>query len=218
MAATKPKSAVEAATDELRQANEAPESLKRSFPKKRPVGRPRKDGQPAGSPSLEEPAAAAGEPRVKLPEIPAELLPIVALAPLQLAAHGMAIASGVNMMQIQPGAATVKGLTEAFKAWLKSLEFQLTPGYALLIMYGMALTEMGIVTYSLAAAKEAEEKAKAKADAAGGGPSPGGGPGPAPESPAPAPASSPAKPQEDVPVTGPLPESVNGTDGPQAHA
>jgi len=190
-----------AATEKLSASNKK-NNLRRSFPKKRPVGRPRADGSPPGSPRPEAPPGEPAKVTAKLPQLPAELVPFAACAPLMVTARGLSMATKVPVEQIAPSPKAQEQVVEAFKLWLSTLPIEIHPGYALLAAYGLALVDMTMMTMAQAKAmKDAQEKAAGEkkpskkptpsGDAGGGN-------------------SEPAAPSEEA-VAGPVnPEHVNG--------
>jgi hypothetical protein len=103
---------------------------------------PKRKGRPKGT------AGKKAVETVKLDTLPPEILEVVALAPMLLTMvavkqlttekdrNGNIILDGI---QLAPNAQAMAAVTPAFRAWLSTLDFELTPGFALLAVYATAL-------------------------------------------------------------------------------
>lgn len=91
---------------------------------------PKPRGRPKGSKN-----GAKGKGS-KLPPMPEELTAMVAVMPLMLADEASKQLAGVSLKYTPE---SIKACQEAFKAWLASIDFDLTPGWALVAAYTAAI-------------------------------------------------------------------------------
>jgi hypothetical protein len=109
---------------------------------------------------------------VNLGSLPEEIVEIVAAAPLILTAgiianrtairdaNGKVVREGV---QLSYDAGAMTATVAAFKAWLATLNIDLTPGYALLAMYAVTIASaIPQAIGDIAAINEAKEKSKSE--------------------------------------------------------
>lgn len=114
-------------------------------------------GRPKGSG-----AGASHKKKVKVKaSVPPQVSMAIALAPLGILS--MITAKALKMEPPRPSPQACDDTHEAFKAWLASLDADLTPGWALLACYGTAALEMtAIVAMTMEErARERAERAKA---------------------------------------------------------
>ena len=102
-----------------------------------------------GKKKPEKAAKKEDVPKVNIAELPPDLIEVIAVAPIIIAA---AATKTLTTQKDAQGNVTIEGITlrpssqalaaipPAFKAWLATLDVELTPGVMLLTCYAMALT------------------------------------------------------------------------------
>ena len=75
--------------------------------------------------------------------MPQELVGFASILPLVLADQALQLATrkpGIDAIRLEYSPEALAAVSVAFKAWLASLDMELTPGWALIAAYSMAIT------------------------------------------------------------------------------